>query len=67
AINNTVRQLAGAIGTAVIMTIYTIQLVNVSLESNTAYINAASNTYFYMFVISIIAFIITWFTPKKTS
>ncbi|MEK5215775.1 DHA2 family efflux MFS transporter permease subunit [Psychrobacillus sp. FSL H8-0487] len=67
AINNTVRQLAGAIGTAVIMTIYTIQLVNISLESNTAYINAASNTYFYMFVISIIAFIITWFTPKKTS
>lgn len=67
AINNTVRQLAGAIGTAVIMTIYTIQLVNVPLESNTAYINAASNTYFYMFVISILAFIITWFTPKKTS
>lgn len=66
AINNTIRQLAGAVGTAVIMTIYTIQLVNVSLESNTGYISAASNTYFYMFVISMIAFIITWFTPKKT-
>lgn len=66
-INNTVRQLAGAIGTAVIMTVYTIQLLNVSLESMTGYISAASNTYFYMFVISIIAFIITWFTPKKAS
>lgn len=67
AINNTIRQLAGAIGTAVIMTIYTIQLLNVSLEYTTGYINAASNTYFYMFVISLIAFIITWFTPKKTN
>ncbi|MCH7321632.1 DHA2 family efflux MFS transporter permease subunit [Solibacillus sp. MA9] len=67
AINNTIRQLAGAIGTAIIMTIYTIQLSNVSLESNTGYVSAASNTYFYMFVISIIAFISTWFTPKKTS
>lgn len=67
AINNTIRQLAGAIGTAVIMTIYTIQLLNVSLESMTGYITAASNTYFYMFIISMIAFIITWFTPKKTS
>lgn len=67
AINNTIRQLAGAIGTAVIMTIYTIQLLNVSSESITGYINAASNAYFYMFVISLLAFIITWFTPKKTS
>lgn len=67
AINNTIRQLAGAIGTAVIMTIYSIQLLNVSLESTTGYSSAASNTYFYMFVISIIVFIITWFTPKKTS
>ncbi|MFJ5771636.1 DHA2 family efflux MFS transporter permease subunit [Psychrobacillus sp. NPDC093180] len=66
-INNTIRQLAGAIGTAVIMTIYTIQLSNVSLESKIGYISGASNTYFYMFVISVIAFIITWFTPKKTS
>lgn len=67
AINNTIRQLAGAIGTAVIMTIYTIHLLDVSLESMTGYITAASNTYLYMFVISMIAFIITWFTPKKTS
>ncbi|MGE7979844.1 DHA2 family efflux MFS transporter permease subunit [Psychrobacillus sp. NPDC093200] len=67
AINNTVRQLAGAIGTAVIMTIYSIQLLNVSLESTTGYIGATSNTYLYMFVISMIAFIITWFTPKKTN
>ncbi|MDI2588503.1 DHA2 family efflux MFS transporter permease subunit [Psychrobacillus sp. NEAU-3TGS] len=66
-INNTIRQLAGAIGTAVIMTIYTIQLSNVSLESKIGYISGASNTYIYMFVISAIAFIITWFTPKKTS
>ncbi len=67
AINNTVRQLAGAIGTAVIMTIYSIQLLNVSLESTTGYIGATSNTYLYMFVISMIAFIITWFTPKNTN
>lgn len=66
-INNTIRQLAGAIGTAIIMTVYSIQLLNVSLESKQSYINAASSTYFYMFVLSIIAFIITWFTPKKTN
>lgn len=65
AINNTVRQLAGAIGTAVIMTIYSIQLLNVSLDTISGNIDAASNTYFYMFIISVIAFIITWFTPKK--
>lgn len=67
AINNTTRQLAGAIGTAVIMTIYSIQVLNVSLESMTGYIDAASNTYFYMFILSMIAFIVTWFTPKKAS
>lgn len=66
-INNTIRQLAGAIGTAIIMTVYSIQLLNVSLESKQSYINAASKTYFYMLVLSIIAFIITWFTPKKTN
>ncbi|TQR15681.1 multidrug efflux MFS transporter [Psychrobacillus vulpis] len=67
AINNTIRQLAGAIGTAVIVTIYSIQLTNVSIETNEGYATAANTTYFFMFVVTLIAFIIVWFVPKNKS
>lgn len=64
AVNNTVRQLAGAIGTAVIVTIYSIQLANVSIETSEGYATAATNTYFFMFVLALIAFVVVWFVPK---
>lgn len=67
AINNTIRQLAGAIGTAVIVTIYSIQLANVSMDTSEGYATAANTTYFFMFVVALIAFIIVWFVPKNKS
>lgn len=65
AINNTVRQLAGAIGTAVIITIYTIQATAHASALAEAPIFAASAAYKFMFIISIIALILTLFVPKK--
>lgn len=65
AVNNTVRQLAGAIGTAVIVTIYSIQLSNASVSTTSPFAEAASNTYFFMFIVGCIGFVIAWFTPKK--
>lgn len=64
AVNNTIRQLAGAIGTAVIVTVYSLQLTDSSVPANESYANAASSTYFYMFILAIIAFIIVLFVPK---
>ena len=64
AINNTIRQLAGAIGTAVIVTIYSIQLTKVSIRTHESYVTAANTTYFFMLIVAIIAFIIVWFVPK---
>ncbi|URN94493.1 MAG: DHA2 family efflux MFS transporter permease subunit [Candidatus Pristimantibacillus lignocellulolyticus] len=67
AINNTIRQLAGAVGTAVIVTIYTIQSLSHAKGSNAGQISAASDTYFYMLLIAIVGLIIVFFVPKKTS
>lgn len=64
AVNNTIRQLAGAIGTAVIVTVYSLQLTDSSVLANESYANAASSTYFYMFILAVIAFIIVLFVPK---
>ena len=64
AVNNTIRQLAGAIGTAVIVTVYTLQLTGISVQVNESYANAASSTYFYMFLLAIVAFIVVLFVPK---
>lgn len=65
AVNNTVRQLAGAVGTAVIITIYTTQLTNAMTESvSSPLATAAGNTYFYMLMVACLAFVLAWFTPK---
>ncbi|MEK3763319.1 DHA2 family efflux MFS transporter permease subunit [Solibacillus sp. FSL K6-4121] len=66
AVNNTVRQLAGAIGTAIIVTIYTIQLTNVSLATNEGFATAAGNTYIWMLGLAVIAIVLTFFVPSKT-
>lgn len=65
AVNNTIRQLAGAIGTAVIVTVYTLQLIATSVQANGNYAYAASSTYFYMFLLAIVAFIVVLFVPKQ--
>ena len=64
AVNNTIRQLAGAIGTAVIVTIYSMQLTKVSIGTSEGYVTATNTTYFFMLIVAIIAFIIVWFVPK---
>ena len=64
AINNTVRQLAGAVGTAVIVTIYTIQST-AHAATGEAQIFAANDTYVCMLVIAILALIVVFFVPKK--
>jgi len=63
AVNNTARQLSGAIGTAVIVTIYSMELAKVSLDSN-GFATAASATYFFMLIVALIAFVLVWFVPK---
>lgn len=78
AVNNTVRQLAGAIGTAVVITAYTIQAAShaseLSIENtnmtatqlNTlASIFGSSDAYLFMLVLSFVALIVTFFMPKK--
>ncbi len=65
AVNNTVRQLAGAVGTAVIVTIYSTQLTHAMKVSTTSPLaTAAGETYFYLFILACITFVLAWFTPK---
>src|SRR5690606_17709007 len=66
AVNNTVRQLSGAVGTAVIVTIYSTQLKNVMLDvtESSPLATAAGNTYLYMLIVACVAFVLAWFTPK---
>lgn len=78
AVNNTVRQIAGAIGTAVVITIYTVQAtshVTTLMQNNPSAtpeilksltsILGASDAYYFMMILSIAAFVITLFMPTK--
>lgn len=78
AVNNTVRQLAGSIGTAVVVTIFTVQSLkhteNISKELPTAGIDqlkalasiySSSDAYIFMTILSILALLITVFYPNR--
>ncbi len=78
AVNNTIRQLAGAIGTAVVITVYTIQatshasIVLLEEENNSAMqvaktssILASGDAYVLMLILSIVGLILACFMPKK--
>lgn len=78
AVNNTVRQIAGAIGTAVVITIYTVQATSHATSvmqrnpsttpeilKSLASILGASDAYYFMMILSIAAFVITLFMPLK--
>ena len=80
AVNNTIRQLAGAIGTAVVITVYTIQATShtseLSMENRNitamqlaklASIFGSSNAYVFMLVLSFVALIVACFMPKKST
>ncbi|MNN37883.1 hypothetical protein D3C81_1518510 [compost metagenome] len=78
AVNNTVRQIAGAFGTAVVITIYTVQATShgaTSMQENPSTtaevlksltsILGASDAYYFMMILAIVAFVITLFMPMK--
>ncbi len=80
AVNNTVRQLAGAIGTAVVITIYTTQATShaseLSLENGNitaiqlaklSSIFGSSDAYLFMLFLSFVALIFACFMPKKVA
>jgi EmrB/QacA subfamily drug resistance transporter len=79
AVNNTVRQIAGAIGTAIVITVFSTQTSDYAAELSagkaaetadavlrlaTAY--GTSDAYYFMTVLAVIAFVITFLTPTKT-
>ncbi|WP_339318257.1 DHA2 family efflux MFS transporter permease subunit [Paenibacillus sp. FSL R10-2734] len=79
AVNNTVRQIAGAIGTAVVITIYTVQATSHAatvMQNNPsttpeilkslASILGAGDAYYFMMILSIAALVITLFMPMKS-
>jgi len=78
AVNNTVRQIAGAIGTAVVITIYTAQATSHAATvmqtspsttadhlKSLASILGASDAYYFMMILAIAALVITLFVPMK--
>lgn len=80
AVNNTIHQLAGAIGTAVVITVYTIQATSnaseLSMENGNisamqlaklSSIFSSSDAYVFMLFLSFVAFIFACFMPKKAA
>lgn len=78
AVNNTIRQIAGAIGTAVVITIYTVQATNHAATvmqttpsttadhlKSLASILGASDAYYFMMILAMAALIITLFMPMR--
>ncbi|WHY56937.1 DHA2 family efflux MFS transporter permease subunit [Peribacillus simplex] len=80
AVNNTIRQLSGAIGTAVVVTVYTMQatshaselsmqnenITDIQLEA-LASIFGSSGAYVFMLILSFVALIFACFMPKKAA
>ena len=80
AVNNTIRQLAGAIGTAVVITVYTTQATShaseLSLENGSiaaiqlaklSSIFGSGDAYLFMLFLSFVALIFACFMPKKVA
>ncbi len=78
AVVNTVRQLAGAIGTAVVVTIYTAKVNNYRSEmindipaastgeiESLSSILGSSDAYFFMMILAVVALLLTLFMPQK--
>lgn len=78
AVNNTVRQLAGAIGTAVVVTVYTVQATahattigsknpELSTDEMTSLssILSSGDAYQFMLILAVAALLLTFFMPNK--
>lgn len=64
AVNNTIRQLAGAMGTAVVITVYSIQ-TKAHYHEHDATVLATNDAYKLMFIISLLALIVVFFVPGR--
>ncbi|MGE7908002.1 DHA2 family efflux MFS transporter permease subunit [Peribacillus sp. NPDC094092] len=78
AVNNTIRQLSGAIGTAVVITVYTAQATSHALSMQNENITAiqletlasifgSRDAYVFMLILSFAALIFVCFMPKKAA
>lgn len=78
AVNNTVRQIAGAIGTAVVITIYTAQalkhaadiqtqneLVSPDEVASLSTMLGSSDAYYFMMILAVLALVMTLFMPSS--
>ncbi|MEJ9221996.1 DHA2 family efflux MFS transporter permease subunit, partial [Paenibacillus glucanolyticus] len=78
AVNNTVRQIAGAIGTAVVITIYTSQalkhaadiksqneLVSPDQVASLSTMLGSSDAYYFMMILAVLALVMTLFMPPS--
>lgn len=78
AVNNTLRQISGAIGAAVVITIFTAQTTShaksllvetpnatAEMVRTLASILGSSDAYYFMTILAIIAFILTLFVPSE--
>ena len=78
AVNNTLRQLAGAIGTAVIITIYTAQATShaetvvvenpsatADMIASLASMLGSGDAYYFMTILGVLALVLTLILPKK--
>jgi EmrB/QacA subfamily drug resistance transporter len=78
AVNNTLRQISGAIGTAVVITVFTTHTTNhaktlleetpnatVETIRTLASILGSSDAYYFMTILAIIALVLTLFVPSK--
>ena len=80
AVNNTVRQLAGAIGTAVVVTVFSTQTTGYTTElaaemtdspmtaiQKLAISYGTSDAYYFMMILAILALVLTLFTQPKAA
>jgi EmrB/QacA subfamily drug resistance transporter len=76
AINNTIRQIAGGIGTAVIITIFSTEAANRATELATSGVTenikeqaitlGSGDAYYFMLILAILSLILTLFLPKMS-
>ena len=71
AVNNTVRQLAGAIGTAMIITVYTVQATDhagsAAQINSIASVLGSSDAYLFAAILSLFTLVLTLFMPRKNA
>ena len=76
AVNNTIRQIAGAIGTAVVVTVYTVQsashtadITNATAQqvASLASVLGSNDAYYFITLLAVCTLLLTFFMPKKNA